>query len=439
MAGGSESVTDADVGVIGLGYVGLTLAVALADAGLKVTGHDADPAVVRGVSNADPPVREKGLAERLRGFEPGQLVATPSLPDHLPPSVVICVGTPVDRNTGSADLSALEAAVAALAPLLRPETLVVLRSTVPVGTSRGLVLPALRERIDKPLLAFAPERTIQGQALRELRTLPQIVGGVTDEAADRAAALFARLAPRVIRVSSLEAAETIKLINNAHTDLIYGFGNEVALIAEAIGLDAEELIRCANLDYPRPDLSRPGFVGGSCLTKDPYLLIRSAEAHGYAAPMVNIARQVNEHIPRHIADRVLAALRKQGRAPSEAKLLVSGVAYKGDPETDDVRGCAAKPIAELLRQQVGAVVGHDFVVASERIAGLGLEPVSLKAGFKDADAALILINHAGYRSEDVHHLIASMRTPILFDAWGVFRDQMAGAGNGVTYLRLGVG
>jgi len=231
----------------------------------------------------------------------------------------------------------------------------------------------------------------------------------------------------------------IKLINNAHTDLIYGFGNEVALIAEAIGLDAGELIRSANLDYPRPDLSRPGFVGGSCLIKDPYLLIHSAEAHGYSAPMVSIARQVNEDVPRRVAERVLTALQQQGRALSEAKVLISGIAYKGFPETDDVRGGAAPPIADLLHRRVATVVGHDFVVTRERIAGIGLEAVSLEEGFKDADAALSLNDHAGYRSEHVQRLGASMRTPIVFDAWGVFQNQLSNPGNGMTYLRLGIG
>jgi UDP-N-acetyl-D-mannosaminuronic acid dehydrogenase len=427
----------AEVCIVGLGYVGLTLAVALADSGMRVVGCDASPAVVEGVAKAEPPFWEKGLPERLREFRPEQFAATGTLPDPLPETVVICVGTPLDESH-SANLGALEAVVEVLAARVTPDTLVILRSTVPIGTSRNLVLPALQRRVEEPLLAFAPERTIQGQALEELRNLPQVVGGLTETATDKATALFKRLAPQVVRVSSLEAAEMIKLINNSHTDLIYGFGNEVALIAEAIGLDASELIRGANLDYPRPDLSRPGFVGGSCLTKDPYILISSAEAHGYSAPMVTAARQVNENLPDHVADRVLAALRERGD-PAQAKVLVSGVAYKGYPETDDVRGGAAERIGARIGPEVGAVVAHDFVVGPERIASLGLEPIaSVEEGFQDADAALILNDHARYGSLDLPRLVGMMRTPIVFDAWGVFEDQLRGH-NGVTYLRLGIG
>src|SRR3954452_22988118 len=162
---GSEHSTDADVGIVGLGYVGLTLAVALADAGLKVAGCDANPAVVRGVTAGDPPFRENGLGEQLKRLDPGRLTAATSLPDPLPATVVICVGTPVDQTTDSPDLRALESAAAALSPGIRPGTLVVLRSTVPVGATRRIVLPALEATVSEPLLAFAPERTVQGRAL----------------------------------------------------------------------------------------------------------------------------------------------------------------------------------------------------------------------------------------------------------------------------------
>ena len=158
----------------------------------------------------------------------------------------------------------------------RADTLVVVRSTVPVGATRAIVLPELAARWPAPRLALAPERTIQGQALRELEELPQVVGGLDAASGEAAAELFSRLTRRVVRVSSLEAAELVKLVNNCHTDLIYGYGNEVALLAERFGLDPLEVIQGANLEYPRPDLAKPGFVGGGCLSKDPYILLSAA-------------------------------------------------------------------------------------------------------------------------------------------------------------------
>jgi len=425
-----------EVAVIGLGYVGMTLAVAFADAGVGVLGHDTSAAVSLALAEGVPPVKEPGIEERLTRALGETLQIETQLPDALPPAVVICVGTPINRLSAP-DLSQLEAATAAIAARVEPETLVVLRSTVPVGTSRELVLETLRRRHRNPRVAFCPERTIQGRAFEELHRLPQIVGASTTDAAEAAAELFSRLTPRVIRVSSLEAAEAIKLLCNAHTDLIYGFGNEVALMAEALGLDAEELIASANLDYPRPDLSRPGFVGGGCLTKDPYLLAHSAEQRDYTPSMVLAARHLNETMPIHAARRVLAALAARGVPAAESRILISGIAFKGNPETDDVRGAASRTIVEMLREEVAALVGHDFAVPLEQIAAMGLEPVSIEEGFEGADAAMVLTDHPGYRLLDLRSLSGRMSRPaVVFDAFGVL-DQPAGAAPGTTYLRMG--
>src|SRR5205814_6540904 len=150
--------------------------------------------------------------------------------------------------------------------------------------------------------------------------------------------LFRRLAPRLVPVSSLEAAEMVKLINNCHTDLIYSYGNEVALMAERFGLDPLEVIRAANVEYPRPDLAKPGFVGGGCLSKDPYILVDSARAAGYEPRLVGQARALNEHLPVHVARRFVELLRERRGAVTGARALVLGFAYQGWPPTDDMPG-----------------------------------------------------------------------------------------------------
>src|SRR4030095_10869787 len=159
--------------------------------------------------------------------------------------------------------------------------------------------------------AFAPERTIQGQALRELEELPQVVGGLDSAGRGAAAALFARVTKRGGEVSSLEAGELVKLFNNCHTDLIYSYGNEVALMAERWQLDPLEVIRAANLEYPRPDLAKPGFVGGACLSKDPYILISGSRAAGYTPWLVGQARGVHEHPPVYVGARLVRKIPKE--------------------------------------------------------------------------------------------------------------------------------
>ncbi|MGI5531967.1 nucleotide sugar dehydrogenase [Streptomyces syringium] len=416
------SYKDFDVCVVGLGYVGVTLTAALLSTGKQVLGYEANPAVAGDLARGKLQLSEPGVEKQIEdGSASGSFAVTSDISGlRLPPVVIICVGTPIEAGGTTPDLSHLAAATASVAERMDENTLVIVRSTVPVGTSRGLVLPVLRRRTADPLLAFCPERTIQGQALAELLSLPQIVGGLTDEAVKLAAGLFATVTDQVVPVSSLEAAELIKLTCNCHTDLIYGFGNEIGLIAEKLGLDALEIISSANLDYPRPDINKPGFVGGSCLTKDPYLLRYSLAPHGHTPQLVTAARTLNESMPRRVGERVLAALSDAGLDPSEARILISGFAYKGRPETDDLRGAPYEPLLAFLHGRVKEIVGHDFVVPPDRIEALGVRPVTVTEGFTDAHAAILLNDHARYAELDADDLIPRMCAPALvYDTWRV--------------------
>lgn len=429
----------AEVAVIGLGYVGLTLAVTLASEGVRVLGVERRSDVRDALHRRVLPFFEPGIANALTGLADGALAVVADVPDVLPPVVIVTVGTPADPDTGAVDLSQLHSALDAIAPAVADGSLVVLRSTLPVGTCRRIVAPRLQRDGRAVHVAFCPERTIQGQAYEELRSLPQVVGGLDPAATEAAVTLFARLTPSVVPVSSVEAAEAIKLLCNAHTDLIYGFGNQVALLAEELGLDARELVAAANHRYPRPDLSRPGFVGGSCLIKDPYLLAHSLEGRVWSPTLSMAARQLNESIPVKVADRVLATLKEQGTDLGAAKVLLCGLAYKGRPETDDTRGSAAPPILAHLRGTVDEVVVHDPVVGPDAAERIGARWVDLEAGFADADAALVLIDHPAYVAMDIASLTGRMRRPaVVHDTWGILDGRLAGA-DGITYLQLGRG
>src|SRR5215471_6045629 len=331
------------VGIVGLGYVGITLAVALARKGFMVFGCDRVPEVVTALAAGRPHIFEPGIAEGLREHLNERLHVSGVLPDTPLDAVVLCVSTPVDPATRRPDLEGLRSAAHAVARAVGPDTLVVVRSTVPVGASRAVVLPELLAAWGRARLAMCPERTIQGQALRELEELPQVIGGLDEASGEMAESLFSGLASRTVRVSSLEAAEAVKLINNCHTDLIYSFGNEVALLAERLALDPLELIRAANVDYPRPDLARPGFVGGGCLSKDPYILMASSTAAGYEPWLVGRARGLNEYLPLHVARRFVELLREARGTVAGAQALLLGFAYKGWPPTDDMRGAPVLP------------------------------------------------------------------------------------------------
>jgi UDP-N-acetyl-D-mannosaminuronic acid dehydrogenase len=326
------------VGVVGMGYVGLTMAVALARKGFTVHGADTSPAVLAALAEGRAPLFEPGVEEGLAAFLGSRLRVGPALPAGGVDAVMICVSTPANPVTHAPELENLRTAARHAAERCLPDTLVIVRSTVPVGASRNVVLPELTARWGAGArLAYAPERTLQGLALRELEELPQVVGGVDAASRDAAAALFSRVTRRIVPVGSLEAAELVKLVNNCHTDLIYAYGNEVAMMAERWGLDPLEVIRAANLDYPRPDLAKPGYVGGGCLSKDPYILMSAARAAGYTPWLVGQARGLNEHLPLRGAERMVALIR-EARGSAEGAARGPGWAYKGWPPTTTCGG-----------------------------------------------------------------------------------------------------
>lgn len=431
-AGGSAAGTRR-VGIVGMGYVGLTLAAAMArTGGYEVHGVDAQSAVVDRLVRGEPHIYEPGVSEVFGELVGERIFVASELPDDALDAVVICVSTPVDDATHEPNLKNLVAAAEHVAERCRPETLVVVRSTVPVGASRQFVLPPLLQAWGAARLVMAPERTIQGQALRELAELPQVVGGLDEDSLQRGLALFGGLSRQLVPVSSLETAELVKLTNNCHTDVIYSFGNEVAMLTERLGLDPLEVIRATNLDYPRPDIARPGYVGGGCLSKDPYIMLSGARRHGYTPQLITAARSLNESLPVHVARRVVD-LMPEGPA---ATLTVLGWAYKGWPPTDDMRG---SPVAAMMPVFAAAgirVLGHDPLVDDEVIRAYGGEPVDVAGGFRGADGVLIVTDHPDYRAIDVERTLAGSRLRFVFDSWRVLDGERVSA-CGVRYAGLG--
>ncbi|AVT29542.1 nucleotide sugar dehydrogenase [Plantactinospora sp. BC1] len=421
------------IGVVGLGYVGLTLSAVLAERGYRVCGVDANPEVLESLRRGRLHLFEPGL-ERILGAAVGDSLSLRTELDPEVDAVIICVSTPVDPHTHRPDLTNLARAAADVARTCAPETLVVVRSTVPVGTCRRVVLPALTRSWGTARLVMAPERTIQGQALRELVELPQVVGGLDEQSLRAGQDLFAGIARQIVPVSSLEAAELVKLSNNCHTDLIYAYGNEVALVAERHGLDPLEVIRAANLDYPRPDLARPGYVGGGCLSKDPYLMVESA---GDAPPfLVAAARRLNERLPGHVAETVVELLRQERGETAGARLAVLGWAYKGWPPTDDMRGAPIDTMMPMFQAAGLTVSGHDALVPPEVIRRHGGEPVSLDEAFRNSDAVLVLTDHPDYCAIQVEKLLGEVRPAVVYDSWRIL-DEAALVAAGVRYAGIG--
>lgn len=364
------STSHYDVGVIGLGYVGLTLATVLAEAGNKVIGVEKRSAVVDQTNAGIPHFSETGLQDALsRVVGLGSLVAVQRLsPDAVCDTYIITVGTPLSSE-GLIRTDMIEAASREVAANMGDGALVILRSTVKVGTTREVVSPILVASGKRFDIAMCPERTLEGVALQELRELPQIVGADDSAVSDRAAAVFRRLTNSIVQVSTPEAAEIIKLVDNTYRDVHFAFANEVARLCDAFGVNAHEVIFSGKLGYQRTNVPLPGLVGGPCLEKDPHILLQSARTRGIELEITVAGRLVNERQPVETV-RFISREVARRNLPSPLRIALLGMAFKGIPATDDLRGSMSiKVLDEVKKAHPDAEIRlFDPVITTEQLA-----------------------------------------------------------------------
>lgn len=389
---------EARLGVIGLGYVGLPLAVEYAKAGFHVVGIDLDADKVARLNAGESYIIDVPSAELAPEVAAGRIVASvdaAALADC--DSVNICVPTPLGK-THDPDISYIQAAVEAIVPHLHPGMLIILESTTYPGTCEEVILPRLSDtglKVGKDFhLAFSPERVDPGNPHYHTRNIPKVVGGVTPACTALAAALYGEVMDTVVTVSSARVAETVKLLENTFRSVNIGLVNEIALLCRSMDIDVWEVIDAAKTKpfgfmpfYPGPGL------GGHCIPIDPFYFSWKAKQAGLEARFIELAGQINGTMPRHVVGLVVDALNDRSRSVKGSRLLVVGVAYK--PNIDDVRESPALDIMELLHRRGAAVSWHDPHVPAlhgmDQFARLEtLSPATLK----DFDAAVIVTPHA---------------------------------------------
>jgi UDP-N-acetyl-D-mannosaminuronic acid dehydrogenase len=340
-----------DVGIVGLGYVGLTLATVLAEAGNTVIGVEKRPDLVEMTNQGIPHFTETGLPDALSGVTRSKkLVAAEQFDNSFScDTYIITVGTPLSPD-GVARVDMIEGAARDIAENMPDGALVILRSTVKVGTTRDVVSPILAASGKKFDIAMCPERTLEGKALQELRELPQIVGADDPAVADRAAAVFRRLTSSIVLVSDIETAEIMKLVSNTFRDVQFAFANEVARMCDAFGVSAHEVISSGKLGYNRTNIPLPGLVGGPCLEKDPHILMESARTRGISLEITAAGRLVNERQPEETVRFISSEIDRRSLAAGPLKISLVGMAFKGLPETSDLRGSMAIKVLDALKK-----------------------------------------------------------------------------------------
>lgn len=436
---------DRFVCIVGLGYVGLTLAVVMAEAGFKVTGIERNPEIVKLVNSGKAHFLETGLDARLAiQVRKGNLIAFETLADADPDVSVyiLTVGTPLVNTTKRVNLDAMVSVSEEISARLKPDDLVILRSTVRIGVSRDLVKPILDKRGVPYRLAFCPERTLEGKALSELVSLPQIVGGLDDASSLRAGQLYGFLSPTIVRVSSLEAAEMIKLVNNTQRDLMFAFANEVAGYCDSVRISAPEVIQSANIGYARSALAKPGPVGGPCLEKDPYILSEGVSMVGGVAGLALLGRDINESLPSDTIAFSKTVLDKRVDASASPNVTIIGLAFKGVPETSDLRGTLAIPLIEEIRKQMPSarITGYDPACREDDLATLGIGIASdFDSAFEQADLVIFQNNNAKFGLLDLNSFSKLMREGgLIYDLWAQFDISSLELAKGVAYTGLGL-
>jgi nucleotide sugar dehydrogenase len=412
----NTSGAEYDVCIVGLGYVGLTLATALAMSGLRVIGIERNAVVVDTVSAGKTPFHENGLDGAVaQVVSDGRLSAVNSaFAAPRAGAYVITVGTPL-RN-GKVQHGDIEVALRSVGEWMPDGALTVLRSTVRVGTTNNVARPIL-EATGKPFtLAMAPERTIEGKALAELTSLPQIVGGIDRPSLVAASELFGALGVEIVEVETVEAAETAKLASNTFRDLQFAFANELAYFADVVGVDIYEVIRACNYGYDRMNLALPGPVAGPCLEKDAYILDDSAKAFGTSVELSMQARRTNEAIVPHVVNIV------RSRAQTTVTSVgILGLAFKGRPETSDTRGSLALDFARQIRAEWSSahICGWDPLVSAHDAEAMAIAATTAVDLSRSSDVVIVQTNHPVFSSLEFLAMLELElpREALVIDLW----------------------
>jgi UDP-N-acetyl-D-glucosamine dehydrogenase len=414
---------EAKVAILGLGYVGLPLAVVFAEAGFHVTGIDPDSRKVdslkKGISYI-PDVKTEAIETLVNS---GYLTATTdfSVLKNMD-AVSICVPTPL-RQTGDPDMSFIISATEELAKYIHKGVVVVLQSTTYPGTTRELLLPKLG--IEHGLkvgedwfLAFSPERVDPGREDYTTKNTPKVMGGITEACGEVATAWYEGAIDNVFRVSSAEAAEMAKLLENTFRMINIGLVNELAIMCERLGVDVWEVIDAAATKPFGFMKFTPGpGLGGHCIPIDPLYLSWKMKSFNYNARFIELASEINTNMPRYVVSRVMEALNDRAKALKGSKVLVLGAAYK--PDIDDVRESPALDVIGLLQKKGALVEYHDPYIPHihHEYDGWQMDSVSdLMKSVRDADAVVIVTNHKVY---DYEALLKEAR--FIFDSRNAMR------------------
>lgn len=439
----NEHLANKKVVVFGMGFVGLTLAASLSNRKFDVKGIDIDSSLIKDLKENKIEIHEPGLNEMVSLMQTlKKLSFDVELKNSKNNVYIIAVGTPVNENSKKPEYRSLDSVVQSIGTYLKKDDIVMLRSTVAVGTTRKRVIPMLEElsklKAGKDFfVSFCPERTVEGNALDELNKLPQIIGGYSNKCELISSNFWNKMTPTVIKVSSLEASELVKLANNTFRDLSFAFSNNLSMLCDIYNINAHELINSANKGYERNPIPSPSpGVGGYCLTKDPYIYNSSFAENDSDINLGKISRKSNEEALKYPIKVLNRFSKKINKPLKKLNVSIIGMAFKGIPETNDLRGSASMELINKLENKVNKIFVWDAIVSKDKLNLNNLLFIEkLNDHIEISDALIFMNNHPDNRK--INFLNINNKELLVFDGWAQFDSRELEKIKGITYSTMG--
>jgi len=425
--------------VVGAGHIGLPTACVIAESGFQVVAADINEKLVEAIKNGKSLIKEHNLDSLIaKVVKEKRLTATTDVTGATKESDVVLIIVPTPLGTAGPDLNAIKSAAKAIARGLRRGMLIILESTIyPEGT-KTILQPILEENSglragEDFYLAYSPERALPTRSIDEIKTNVRIVGGINIASGKKAKEFYGKfVTSEVLDVGDSTTAEFVKISENVYRDVNIALANELALIAEKLGVDIQTVITAANR-HPRVNIHVPGAgVGGHCIPKDPYFFINKAREKGIEVRLIKTAREINESMPEHVVELAENALEKSGKTPADSKIAILGYAYKGD--TSDIRGTPAERIVSELKSLGFKISIHDPYVNYSNGTKIDRDMDSVVT---DSDCVVIVTDHNEYRNINIQELAKKMRKPgVIIDGRNIFNpDSVRKAG--LIYCGIG--
>lgn len=428
------------IAIFGLGYVGLTLAAHISNREYNVIGIEKNLKILENLNKNKIHVFEPGLKDFIKLNKYSNFLKFENKLYENADIYIITVGTPIKNKM--VETNSIKNVVINICKYLKKNDQIMLRSTVEVGTTRNLIIPLIFKLTKLKAgedynISFVPERTAEGVALKELKSIPQIVGGYSKECVKKSSDFWGNFSSSVVQVKSIEEAELIKLANNTFRDLSFSFSNELGLICQKYNINAFDLINSANSGYKRNQIPSPSpGVGGYCLTKDPLIYSKTAQKNNLKFNLGEISRKVNDRSVKEIFNLIRKFSKFLKLELKSLNILIVGVAFKGVPENNDTRDSIAIKIKDLLSPKVNKIYAWDAIINKKDLISLGFKNYNSIINVSNNVDVVLILNNNPKNFKNLFLKIKS-KNKLIYDGWSLFNSQEVEKIKKLSYSTIG--